>query len=35
MHMDGSVEWIRLLCMIVVYDCIYIYNYVYMCNFSV
>jgi hypothetical protein len=23
--MDESVEWMRLLCMIVVYDCIYIY----------
>jgi hypothetical protein len=23
--MDESVEWMRLLCMIVVYDCVYIY----------
>jgi hypothetical protein len=30
---DASVEWMRLLCMIVVYD--YMYNYVYMCDFPV
>jgi hypothetical protein len=30
MCMDERVEWMRLLCMIV-----YLYNYVYMCDFSV
>jgi hypothetical protein len=24
MCMDGRIEWMRLLCMIIVYDCIYV-----------
>jgi hypothetical protein len=31
---DGSVEWMRLLCMMLCMT-VYMYNYEYMCDFSV